>query len=87
MYLVGLHIYHKTIHGPYNIKFSQHVMNFHSKNVKKSNEIQRDTSKALGSNPGGVKFPHMSRQDTGPTQPPIQYVPGHSWGKAAGAWL
>ena len=23
MYLVGLHIYHKMIHGPYNIKFDK----------------------------------------------------------------
>jgi len=40
-----------------------------------------------GSNPGrGWDFPHPSRQTLGPIQPPIQWVPGLSRCKAAGAW-
>jgi hypothetical protein len=34
----------------------------------------------------GRVFPHLSRPDLGHTQPPIQWVPGLSSGKAAGAW-
>jgi hypothetical protein len=35
----------------------------------------------------GRDFPHPSREILEPTQPPIQWVPGLSRGKVAGAWF
>jgi len=35
---------------------------------------------------GGQDFPYSPRPALGPTQPPIQWVPGLSRGKVAGAW-
>ena len=34
----------------------------------------------------GRDFPHRSRPALGPTQSPIQWIPGFSGAKAAGAW-
>jgi hypothetical protein len=34
----------------------------------------------------GRDFSHTFRPFLGPTQPPVQWVPGLSRGKAAGAW-
>jgi hypothetical protein len=34
----------------------------------------------------GREIPHLFRLALGPTQPPIHWVPGLSWGKAAEAW-
>jgi hypothetical protein len=34
----------------------------------------------------GRDFSHTSTPALGPTQPPVQWVPGLSRGKAAGAW-
>ena len=34
-----------------------------------------------GSNPGGDDISHTYRPALGPTQPPIKWVPGLSWGR------
>jgi hypothetical protein len=36
-----------------------------------------------GSNPGGDEIFRQSRPNLGPTQPPVQWVLGHSRGRAA----
>jgi len=33
-----------------------------------------------GSNPGGDKIFHLSRPALGPTQPPVKWIQGLSWG-------
>jgi len=38
------------------------------------------TGDGLGSNPGGDEIFHQSRPALGHTQPPVQWVPGLSWG-------
>ena len=35
-----------------------------------------------GSNPGGDEIFRLSRPSLEPTQPPVKWVPGLSWGKA-----
>ena len=39
MYLVGLYIYHKMIHGPYNVKFTVYVNYFLNFCLKLAYEI------------------------------------------------
>jgi hypothetical protein len=34
----------------------------------------------------GRDFPYPSRPALGPAHPPIQWIPGLSWGKAAAGW-
>ena len=40
MYLVGLHIYYKMIHGPYNIKLCTPVGNFYSCLIYRDTEFR-----------------------------------------------
>jgi hypothetical protein len=35
---------------------------------------------SLGSYPGGMRLYVLSRLESRPTKPPIQWVPGHTWG-------
>jgi hypothetical protein len=57
-----------------------------------SGQLSRSSDSLRLDGPGiesryGTDFPHTSRPALGPTQPPIQWVPGlFPMGKAAGAW-
>jgi hypothetical protein len=50
----------------------------------------RDSSVGIATSYGqdgpGIDFSHKSGPALGPTQFPVQWVPGLSGGKAAGAW-
>jgi hypothetical protein len=65
-------------------------------NIQLSCQLGRDSSVGIATRyeldgPGiesrwGRYFQHPTRPALGPTQPPVQWVPGHSRGKAAEAW-